>query len=91
MQDFNLSEDQSSEFDSGSINEVSPKDRLSLAKNILMGIFALAVLSIGIRVLSDSKHTGAIEVFEAAKTILPAIATLVIGYYFGKNEGNWQG
>jgi hypothetical protein len=28
---------------------------------------------------------GAKDVFEACKTILPPIATLVLGYYFGKN------
>jgi len=58
---------------------ITPKDLLGFAKGILI---ALAVLFL-IGAIIDIYRPASI-VFEACKTILPPIATLVIGYYFGK-------
>jgi len=58
---------------------ITPKDLLIFAKSILI---ALALLFF-IGAIIDIYHPNSI-VFEACKTILPPIATLVIGYYFGK-------
>lgn len=60
---------------------ISPKDLLIFAKWILFFLavlFALGALCEMIRPAST--------IFEACKTILPPIATLVIGYYFGKSS-----
>lgn len=67
-----------SQFDS---EEVTPKDLLKFAKWILMVIAGLFVLGMGCQLFGHDK-----AIFEACKTILPAIATLVIGFYFGKSH-----
>lgn len=60
---------------------ITPRDLMKFAKLILGVIAGLFVLgSIAEFVTPDCK------VFEACKTILPPIATLVIGFYFGKSN-----
>ena len=58
---------------------VTPKDRLKFAKTILFFLMVMCVLG-GITELVRPGN----NVFEACRTILPSMATLVIGYYFGK-------
>lgn len=61
--------------------EVTPRDILLLAKLILFVLAIIFVLG-GIAEFLKPNST----IFEACKTILPPIATLVIGFYFGKND-----
>lgn len=61
--------------------EISPKDLLRFAKSILLVLTILFLLS----ALSELIHPN-LGVFESCKTILPPIATLVIGFYFGRNN-----
>lgn len=58
-------------------SEVSPKDKLKFAKQILFGLVILFIASFVMSAL------GFKEIFESCKEILPPIATLIIGYYFG--------
>ncbi len=60
---------------------ITPRDLMKFAKAIL---FVLAVLfALGAVCDLIRPQSG---VFEACKTVLPPIATLVIGYYFGKSS-----
>ena len=61
--------------------DVTPKDLLQFAKSILSVISILFVFG-GI---TEFIHPVS-GIFEACKTILPPIATLVIGFYFGKSK-----
>lgn len=61
--------------------DVTPKDLLIFAKTILLVLALLFVLG-AVDAMFQPNNT----VFEACKTILPPIATLVIGYYFGKSS-----
>lgn len=58
---------------------VSEKEKLRFARQILLGV---AILFAGSMVAQF--FSAKIEIFEACKTILPPIATLVIGAYFGR-------
>ena len=58
-------------------SEVTPRDKLKFAKQILVWIALLFILSFIMSALGFS------AIFELCKEILPPIATLVIGYYFG--------
>lgn len=60
---------------------ITPKDLLGLAKYILMAIAIMFCLGC----ISELYQKGS-AIFEACKTILPPIATLVIGFYFGKSS-----
>ena len=60
---------------------ITPRDLLKFAKSILM---ILALLFAGGAICDVINPQS--NVFEACKTILPSIATLVIGYYFGKSS-----
>lgn len=60
---------------------VTPYDLLKLAKWILAILAALFFMGAMAEVIQPNSG-----VFEACKTILPPIATLVIGYYFGKSS-----
>lgn len=60
--------------------DITPKDLLVFAKLILLTLSILFVLG----AISDLIRPE-VCIFEACKTILPPIATLVIGYYFGKS------
>jgi len=59
---------------------VTDKDLLIFAKWILFIVFALFILGC----ISELIWKGNM-VFEICKTILPSFATLIIGYYFGKD------
>lgn len=59
--------------------EVTPQDLLKLGREILITLAILFLLSAVSIVIWPSS-----PVFEASSTILPPIATLVIGYYFGR-------
>lgn len=61
--------------------EVTPQDLLRFAKLILMTVAAIFIMSMFIRIISKD-----VIIFEACKTILPPIATGVIGFYFGKSN-----
>lgn len=61
--------------------DITPRDMLKFAKAILA---VLAVLFAGGAACELLKPQS--NIFEACKTILPPIATLVIGYYFGKSS-----
>lgn len=63
--------------------KLTPVHRLSLAKSIL---FSLAVLFALGMFISSFTHNN--EIFDACKTVLPPIATLIIGYYFGEKSGD---
>lgn len=59
---------------------VSPLAQFRFAQRILLGCAAIFAAS-GV---AASFCQAGIPVFDACKTILPPIATLVIGYYFGE-------
>lgn len=61
--------------------EVTPKDLLQFAKMILMVIASIFVLSMCFKLVTHDS-----VIFGSCKTILPPIATLVIGFYFGKSN-----
>lgn len=60
--------------------DVTPRDMMWFAKLILLALAVLFILGGVCEILVPCS-----DVFEACKTILPPIATLVIGYYFGKS------
>jgi len=64
-----------------SSKEVTEQDLLRFAKLILIVIASIFIFSM---ILTISLHDKA--VFDACKTILPPIATSVIGFYFGKSS-----
>ncbi len=61
--------------------KVTPVHRLSFAKSILSGLALLFLVGMLVTVIT---HDNAI--FDACKTVLPPIATLIIGYYFGEKH-----
>ena len=63
------------------------KEKFSLAKNILLFLFALTIVIIMIRVEPGNK--GSDEIKELYNTVFQSIvpmSSLVIGYYFGSKE-----
>lgn len=60
---------------------ISPAERLKFAGRVLLGIGILFATAMYAEIILDD-----VEVFEACKTILPPIATLIIGYYFGESK-----
>ncbi len=61
--------------------DITPRDLMKFAKAILLGLALLFLAgAIGEIIRPNS------SIFEACKTILPPIATLVIGYYFGQSS-----
>ena len=63
------------------LQPISEQDKFQLAKWVLLGVAVLFFLG-GIALISPYEN-GA-HLFDACKTILPPIATLVIGYYFSE-------
>ena len=63
------------------MDDITPKDMLWFAKLILMWVAIIFVLSW----LADWAIPGH-GIFDCCATTLPSIATLVIGYYFGKTN-----
>lgn len=59
--------------------------RLNLAQWILLTIAIFFILGGSAALFAQDEDDGD-AIFEACKTILPPIATLVIGYYFGEKE-----
>lgn len=59
------------------------REKFQLAKWILLGIGILFASGAGALYRRPAE---AQEIFEACKTILPPIATLVIGYYFSEKS-----
>ncbi len=79
--DLSQGNDELSDVSGVQVEEVTPRDLLRLGRQILGGLAILFVLgAASILVWPNS------PVFEACRTILPPIATLVIGYYFGKSN-----
>ena len=63
------------------VEDITPRDLLKFAK-LILGVLALLFFAGALsEIIRPNNH-----VFEACKTILPPIATLVIGYYFGKSS-----
>jgi hypothetical protein len=60
---------------------ITPKDLLIFAKLILAVIAVIFILGGLAELLKPNSG-----IFETCKTILPPIATLVIGFYFGKSN-----
>lgn len=61
--------------------DVTPKDLLKFAKVILLFIAILFVMGMVAELISPKGI-----IFEACKTLLPSIVTLVIGFYFGRSN-----
>jgi len=59
---------------------ITPRDLMKFAKAILMVLAVLFALGAVCDLINPQS-----SIFEACKTILPPIATLVIGYYFGRS------
>lgn len=64
-----------------SLELVAAEERFQLAKWVLLGTALLFVLGSSSYLLS--KEAG-VAIFETCKTVLPPLATLVIGYYFSE-------
>lgn len=60
---------------------ITPRDLMKFAKAILLVLALLFALGAICEVFKPQSN-----IFEACKTILPPIATLVIGYYFGRSS-----
>jgi hypothetical protein len=67
------------------LSPISEGDRLSLAKYLLIGVAALLLLG-GITFILIADAGKGQKVFDACITILPPIATLIIGYYFAERK-----
>lgn len=63
---------------------IDESDRLSLAKWLLLGVGIMLLLG-GYALVAVNNDKGQ-KVFDACVTILPPIATLVIGYYFSQRS-----
>lgn len=61
-------------------DKISPKDLLYFAKSILLILAFLFLMGIVSDLFKPEVH-----IFDGCKTVLIPIATLVIGYYFGKS------
>lgn len=59
--------------------------RLYFAGVVLCVLGFIFVLSIGILAFSEKDEIGRL-IFDACKTIIPPIVTLVLGYYFGQDQ-----
>jgi len=57
------------------------KERLSLAKSVLLGLTIIFVLSMVLFVCSPEQGRA---IFEIASHGIPPIVTLILGYYFSK-------
>lgn len=62
--------------------------RLAFASIVLSGLGLIFVFVIGVYFFSEVQPEGKVypakEIFDATKTIIPPIITLVLGYYFGQ-------
>ncbi len=62
--------------------ELDPIKLLSFAGWILVSIAVLAILACAV-LLKYPESKGAALIFEQARTLLPPLVTLVLGFYFG--------
>jgi len=53
---------------------------------ILTGIGLIFSLSMAMFYFDSAESTRGKEIFDGAKTILPPVVTLILGYYFGKKQ-----
>lgn len=60
-------------------HKITPVHRLSFAKSILLGLGLLFLAGMIVTVFTKNN-----DIFDSCKTVLPPIATLIIGYYFGE-------
>ena len=67
---------------------VGPKDLLRLAQQTLAGLAVLTVLAgIAYLALAFAGQVRAAKVFETMLlTVIPALVTLIVGFYFGKKD-----
>ena len=61
--------------------EVTPKDLFRFAKAILLGISIMFILGMICKLIQQDT-----DIFESMKNILPSVATMVIGFYFGRTK-----
>jgi hypothetical protein len=64
------------------LEPIGEEEKFQLAKSLLLGVGSLFVLGVLAQIFYGEHGGGAI--FETCKTVLPPIATLVIGYYFSE-------
>ena len=64
-------------------DRISEKEKLDLAKMTLLGVVILWLLG-GFALAFKTPH--GMDIFDACKTILPPIATLILGYYFSEKS-----
>lgn len=60
---------------------IAPGDKLKFAREILFALGFLFLAGMTAKVFYEDT-----EVFDACKTVLPPIVTLIIGYYFGESK-----
>jgi hypothetical protein len=60
--------------------------RLYFAAVVLSGLGLIFIFATALYFLSTKESTAGKEIFDAAKTIIPPIITLVLGYYFGQDK-----
>jgi ATP-dependent protease HslVU (ClpYQ) peptidase subunit len=62
-------------------DDITPKDLLRFAQGILIVISFIFILSGISEIFSPNNN-----IFEICKTILPQLAMLIMGFYFGKTK-----
>lgn len=75
----------------GEAIELSPQDKVrrSIASWLLIGLFALVLLSAWMLVcIPDSRISHAADFFAWVKAFVPPIVTLIIGFYFRTSSEN---
>lgn len=65
-------------------------ERLYFAATVLAGLGIIFLESMAMYYWSSGSPDTGKEIFDACKTVIPPIATLVLGYYFGKSEQREQ-
>jgi hypothetical protein len=65
------------------LEPIDERDRLHLAKWLLLGVAVIFVLGGVANIMYEDRGA---SVFDTCKTVLPPIATLVIGYYFAEKS-----
>lgn len=60
-------------------DDIPPQDKLKFAKWVLLFLLLVFLMGAITEIFRPQNN-----VFEACRTILPTLVTLVLGYYFGK-------
>lgn len=79
-----LIKDENPEFTQGKgylAEDITPKDILNFGKWIIGGAAIIFIIAMYLNILFPVS-----TIFDACKTILPPIVTLIIGYYFRENN-----